>query len=153
MTSPEPAAPFLVPESDLVQEADDLPLQNEEAAEGSPLVNQGEEVQLDEREQSGEGAAEGAPGEVIRDLILGEAADQPSSPDEHLDNHPLLEPDWDQSGTEAVVQDAEEDDVQNSPPEHSTSRDSGRSRSRERVATADPIPVEGLGHPCPPVTR
>ena len=32
VTSPEPAAPFLVPESD----ADDLTLGNEEAAEGSP---------------------------------------------------------------------------------------------------------------------
>ena len=38
-TVPEPAAPFLVPEADLVQEADDLPLKNEKAVEDSPLVN------------------------------------------------------------------------------------------------------------------
>ena len=38
--APEPAEPFLVPEADLVvQEADDLPLGNEEAVQHSPLVN------------------------------------------------------------------------------------------------------------------
>ena len=52
------------------------------------------------------------------------------------------EPDWDQDGAEATVQE-EEAVVQNSPPERSRSRDSTRSRSRERVATAAPIPVEG----------
>ena len=55
---------------------------------------------------------------VIGSLILGEEADQPSSPEEELiDNQPLLdpEPDWEQGGTEAVVQNAEEDAVQNSP--------------------------------------
>ena len=139
-TTPHPAAPFLVPEADLAQEADDLPLENEEAVEDSPLANQGEEVQPKEREQSGQGAAEGAPREVIGNLILGEATEQPSSPEEELIdnlNHPLLEPepDWEQSGTEATVQNAEEDAVQNSPPERSRSGDSG-----ERVATADPIP-------------
>ena len=104
-TVPEPAAPFSVTEADLVQEADDLPLRNEEAVDDSLLVNQREEVQPEEREQSGQGAAEGAPGEVIGNLMLGEATDQPSSPEEELiDNHPLLdpEPDWEQSGTEAL---------------------------------------------------
>ena len=108
------------------------------------LLNQEEEVQPEEREQSGQGAAEGAPGEVIGTLILGEEADQPSSPEEELiDNHPLLEPepDWEQGSTEAVAQNAEEDAVQTSPPERSRSRDSGRSRSSERVATATPIPA------------
>ena len=88
---------------------------------------------------------------MIGNVILGEATEQQSSPEEELiDNHPLLDPelDWEQSGTEAVVQNAEEDAVQNSQPERSRSRDSGRSRSRQRVATADPIPVEG---PRPPL--
>ena len=100
------------------------------------LLEQGEEVQPEEREPSceGEGAAEGAPGEVIRELILGEAAEQSSPEEELLDNHPLIdtEPDWDQDGAEATVQE-EEAVVQNSPPERSRSRDSVRSRSRERV--------------------
>ena len=43
--APEPAEPFLVPEADLVQVADDPPLGNEEAVDDGPLVNQGGEVQ------------------------------------------------------------------------------------------------------------
>ena len=35
---PEPAEPFLVPEADLVQVADDPPLGNEEAVDDGPLV-------------------------------------------------------------------------------------------------------------------
>ena len=96
-----------------------------------PLVNQGRKVQPEGREQSGQGAAEGAPGEVIGTLILAEEAEQPSSPEQEIiDNQPLLdpEPDCEQSGTEAIVQDAEKDAVQNSPPERST---------------AAPIPVKG----------
>ena len=62
---PEPAEPFLVPEADLVQVADDPWLGNEEAVDDGPLVNQGEEVQPEEREHAGQGAAEGAPGEVF----------------------------------------------------------------------------------------
>ena len=90
--------------------------------------------------------SEGAPGEVIRELILGEAAEQSSPEEELLDNHALIdtEPDWDQDGAEATVQE-EEAVVQNSPPE----RSGARSRSRERVSTADPIPVAG---PRPPLT-
>ena len=71
--------------------ADDLCLGNEEAAEGSPLVNQGEGLQPEESEPVGEGAA--APGEVIRDLILGEVEQQHLLPQEEIaDNHPLAKP-------------------------------------------------------------
>ena len=135
--APEPAEPFLVPEADLVvQEAADLPLRNEEAVQHSPLVNQGEEVLQEERgtADEGEGAAEGAPGEAIRELILGggEAADQSSPEEELLDNHPLVdaESDCEQAGAEDI-------------------RDSTRSRSRERALIASPVPVEG---PRPPLS-
>ena len=79
---------------------------------------------------------------MIRDLILSETLEQaPSSPEEEIaDNQPLAKPDWDHSGSEQIVQEAEST-VQNSPPERSRSRDSGR--SRERATPADPIPVEG----------
>ena len=50
---------------------------------------------------------EGAPGEVIRELILGdgEAADQSCPEEELLDNHPLVdtESDCDQDGAEDTV--------------------------------------------------
>ena len=134
----------------MVQEADDLPLRNEEAVQHSPLVNQGEEVLQEERDTAGEGegAAEGAPGEAIRELILGggEAADQSSPEEELLDNHPLVdaESDCDQDGAEEG-----EAIVQNTPPERSRSRDSIRSRSRQRAPIASPIPVEG---PRPPLS-
>ena len=139
--APEPAEPFLVPEADLVvQEADNLPLGNEEAVQHSPLVNQGQ----------GEGAAEGAPGEAIQELILGggEAADQSSPEEELLDNHPLVnaESDREQAGAEDTVQEGAAT-VQNTPPERSRSRDSTRSRSRERALVASPVPVEGLRPP------
>ena len=148
--APEPAEPFLVPEADLVvQEADNLPLGNEEAVQHSPLVNQGQEVSQEERGTAGEGegAAEGAPGEAIQELILGggEAADQSSPEEELLDNLPLVnaESDREQAGT---VQEGAAT-VQNTPPERSRSRDSTRSRSRERALVASPVPVEGLRPP------
>ena len=151
--TPEPAEPFLVPEADLVvQEADDLPLGNEEAVQHSPLVNQGEEVSPEERgtADDGEGAAEGAPGEAIQEFILGggEAADQSSPEEELLDNHPLAdaESDREQAGAEDTVQEGAAT-VQNPPPARSRSRDSTRSRSRERVLVASPVPVEGLRPP------
>ena len=98
----------------------------------------------------GEGAAENAPGEVIRELILGEAADQSSLEEELLDNHPLIdtESDCNQDGAEDTVQEGEAI-VQNTPPERSRSRDSIRSRSRKRVPIASPILVEG---PRPPLS-
>ena len=85
---------------------------------------------------------------MIRELILGEAADQSSPEEELLDNHPLIdtEPDWNQDGAVDTVQEGEAI-VQNTPPERSRSRDSTRSRSRERVPIAAPIPVEGPGPP------
>ena len=151
--APEPAEPFLVPEADLVvQEADNLFLGNEEAVQHSPLVNQGQEVSLEERGTAGEGegAAEGAPGEAIQEFILGggEAADQSSPEEELLDNHPLVnaESDREQAGAEDTVQEGAAT-VQNTPPERSRSRDSTRSRSRERALVASPVPVEGLRPP------
>ena len=91
-------------------------------------------------------------GEVIRELILGggEAAEQSSPEEELLGNHLLVdtESDCNQDGAEDTVQEGEAI-VRNTPPERSRSRDSIRSRSRERAPIASPILVEG---PRPPLS-
>ena len=115
---------------------------NEVAVQHSPLVNQGEEVPQEERGTAGEGegAAEGAPGEVIRELILGEAADQSSPEEELLDNHPLIdtESDCNQDGAEDTVQEGEAI-VQNTPPERSRSIGTALGHGPESVFPLHPL--------------